>query len=79
MTSKVPSAEQVTELDREILIMEQQRQLGRQQDALLTAKLEIKKAERAVQKYKDTITSLETAIAATQAQIADLQEGGEYK
>lgn len=76
---KLPPAEQMTELDREILLMEQQRQLMRQEDALLTANLEIKKAERAVQKFKDTIDSLTTAIAETKAQIASIKEGGDYK
>jgi len=79
MTSNIPPAEEVTELDREILIMEHTRQLHRQEDSLLTAKLEIKKSERAVQKFKDTIESLEQAIAETKAQIADIQNGGEYK
>jgi len=43
------------------------------------AKLQIKKAERATQKFRDTILSLEDAIANTKAQIADLEKGGEYK
>lgn len=79
MTSNIPPAEQMTELDREILIMEHTRQLNRQEDSLLTARLEIKKAERAVQKFKDTIESLELAIAETKAQIATIQKEGEYK
>lgn len=71
------STDTMTELDREILIMEHKRTLGRQEDALLTARLEIKKADRAVQRFKDTIGDLETAIAETKAQIADIEKGGE--
>lgn len=79
MTSNIPSAEEVTELDREILIGEAQVQLHEQERSLLMAKLQIKKAERATQKFRDTILSLEDAIANTKAQIADLEKGGEYK
>lgn len=77
-TKSMPkSTDEMTDLDREILVMEHKRTLGRQEDALLTARLEIKKADRAVQKYKDTIDSLVDAIADTKAQIADLEKGGE--
>lgn len=69
--------DEMTELDREILVMEHSRLLMNQQNALLTARLEIKKAERAVQKYSTTINDLEKAIAETKAQIADLEGGGE--
>lgn len=60
----------MSDLDREILGMELEKRLNSQQNALLTAKLEIKKAERSVQKYRDTIESLETAIAETKEQMA---------
>ena len=79
MTSNIPSAEEVTELDREILIGETMIQLNEQEKSLMVAKLQIKKAERATQKYRDTISSLEKAIADSKAQLADLEKGGEYK
>ena len=57
------------DLDREILQMELAKRLNSQENALLTANLEIKKAERAVQKYRETIGSLEIAIAETKARM----------
>jgi len=62
----------MAELDKEILQMELAKRLNSQENALLTAKLEIKKAERAVQKYKDTIDSLTDAIAETKAQMQQI-------
>ena len=62
----------LSELDKEILLMEHQRQLNQQENSLLSARLEIKKAERAVERYQKTITSLEKAIEESKAQIADL-------
>jgi hypothetical protein len=79
MTSNIPSAEEVNELDREILIGEAKIQLNEQEKSLMVARLQIKKAERATQKYRDTINALEEAIANSKAQIADLEKGGEYK
>ena len=63
----------MAELDKEILGMELAKRLNSQENALLTARLEIKKAERAVQKYKDTIQSLNDAIAETKAQMQSIK------
>ena len=71
------STDQMTELDREILIMEHKRGLMNKENALLTARLEIKKSQRSVQKFADTIDSLEEEIAKSKEQIADLEKGGE--
>ena len=73
MATKSDGVSTMSDLDREIIVMEWTRQLNNQENALLSANLEIKKAERAVQKYHDTILSLQTAIAETKAQIASFQ------
>ena len=62
----------MAELDKEILQMELAKRLNGQENALLTANLEIKKAERAVQKYRDTIDSLKEAIAETKTQLQSI-------
>lgn len=62
----------MSDLDKEILQMELERRLNGQENALLTAKLEIKKAERAVQKYRETIDSLEEAIAETKSEMSQI-------
>lgn len=61
----------MSDLDREIYAMELEKRLNSQENALLTARLEIKKAERAVQKYQETIDSLEAAIAETKALLSE--------
>ena len=71
------STDQFSDLDREILVMERQSQLAMQKNSLLQAEIQIKKATRSVEKYRDTIDSLHTAIADTESQIADLLKGGE--
>ena len=61
----------MSELDKEIYQMELAKRLNGQENELLTAKLEIKKAERAVEKYQETIDSLTSAIAETKSLIAE--------